>query len=125
MLKSVPKSDEELKKYWKIVMLELLLYRLLISLKMNNKKLVKFLEMLIVDEAHHINNGKIMAEVQKFEVLRKIKNSLLFVYTLILLKGLSDESSKKSLIQTVKTVISEYRSDIDWGSGKILGNYEK
>ena len=39
----------------------------------------------------------------------EIKNNSLFAYTLVLLKRLPDESSKKSLIQTVKTVIDEYR----------------
>ena len=37
----------------------------------------------------------------------------MFAYTLVLLKRLPDESSKKSLIQTVETVIDEYRDDID------------
>lgn len=35
----------------------------------------------------------------------EIKSNLLFAYTLVLLKRLPDESSKKSLIQTVKIVI--------------------
>jgi abortive infection bacteriophage resistance protein len=43
----------------------------------------------------------------------EIKNNSLFAYTLVLLKRLPDEASKKSLIQTVETVINEYRSDID------------
>ena len=43
----------------------------------------------------------------------EIKNNSLFAYTLVLLKRLPDEESKKSLIQTVETVINEYRSDID------------
>ena len=37
----------------------------------------------------------------------------MFAYTLVLLKRLPDEESKKFLIQTVETVIDEYRSDID------------
>ena len=37
----------------------------------------------------------------------------LFAYTLVLLKRLPDESSKKSLIQTVEAVIDEYRDGID------------
>ena len=48
-------------------------------------------------------------------LLRKhpeIKNNSLFAYTLVLLKTLPDESSKKFLIQTVETVLSEYRDDI-------------
>ena len=40
-------------------------------------------------------------------------NNSLFAYTLVLLKRLPDESSKKSLIRTVETVISEYKDDID------------
>ena len=43
----------------------------------------------------------------------EIKNNSLFAYTLVLLKRLPDESSKKSLIQTVENVISEYSDDID------------
>lgn len=43
----------------------------------------------------------------------EIKNNSLFAYTLVLLKRLPDEESKKSLVQTVETVIDEYRSDID------------
>ena len=43
----------------------------------------------------------------------EIKNNSLFAYTLVLLKRLPDESSKKSLIQTVEAVIDEYRDDID------------
>lgn len=43
----------------------------------------------------------------------EIKNNSLFAYTLVLLKRLPDESSKKSLIQTVETVIDEYRDDIN------------
>lgn len=43
----------------------------------------------------------------------EIKNNSLFAYTLVLLKRLPDEESKKFLIQTVETVIDEYRSDID------------
>ena len=43
----------------------------------------------------------------------EIKNNSLFAYTLVLLKRLPDEESKKSLVRTVETVIDEYRSDID------------
>lgn len=43
----------------------------------------------------------------------EIKNNSLFAYTLVLLKRLPDEESKRSLIRTVENVISEYRSDID------------
>lgn len=43
----------------------------------------------------------------------EIKNNSLFAYTLVLLKRLPDEESKKSLVQTVETVIDEYKSDID------------
>ena len=43
----------------------------------------------------------------------EIKNNSLFAYTLVLLKRLPDESSKKSLIQNVENVISEYSDDID------------
>ena len=43
----------------------------------------------------------------------EIKNNSLFAYALVLLKRLPDESSKKSLIQTVENVISEYSDDID------------
>ena len=43
----------------------------------------------------------------------EIKNNSLFAYTLVLLKRLPDEESKKSLMQTVETVIDEYRNDID------------
>ena len=43
----------------------------------------------------------------------EIRNNSLFAYTLVLLKRLPDEESKKSLIQTVETVINEYRRDID------------
>ena len=43
----------------------------------------------------------------------EIKNNSLFAYILVLLKRLPDESSKKSLIQTVESVIDEYRNDID------------
>ena len=49
-------------------------------------------------------------------ILRKhpeIKNNSLFAYTLVLLKRFSDEESKKSLVQTVETVIEECRNDID------------
>lgn len=53
-------------------------------------------------------------EVVKFDhlamrILPEIKNHSLFAYTLVLLTRLPDESSKKSLFQTVETVISEYR----------------
>ena len=43
----------------------------------------------------------------------EIKNNSLFAYTLVLLKRLPDENSKKSLVQTVEAVINKYRSDID------------
>ena len=43
----------------------------------------------------------------------EIKNNSLFAYTLVLLKRLPDEESKKSLVQIVETVIDEYRNDID------------
>ena len=43
----------------------------------------------------------------------EIKNNSLFAYILVLLKRLPDEESKKSLVQTVETVIDECRSDID------------
>ena len=43
----------------------------------------------------------------------ELKNNSLFAYTLVLLKRLPDEESKKSLVQTVETVIDEYKSDID------------
>ena len=43
----------------------------------------------------------------------EIKNNSLFAYTLVLLERLPDEGSKKSLIQTVENVISEYSDDID------------
>ena len=48
-----------------------------------------------------------------FLMYPEIKNNSLFAYTLVLLKRLPDESSKKSLIQTVEAVIDEYRDDID------------
>ena len=50
---------------------------------------------------------------RRFEKHPEIKNNSLFAYTLVLLKRLPDESSKKFLIQTVETVLSEYRDDID------------
>ena len=43
----------------------------------------------------------------------EIKNNSLFAYTLVLLRRLPDEDSKKSLIDTVENVINEYKSDID------------
>ena len=43
----------------------------------------------------------------------EIKNNSLFAYTLVLLKRLPDEESKKSLMQTVEKVIDDYRNDID------------
>ena len=43
----------------------------------------------------------------------EVKNNSLFAYALILLKRLPDDESKRSFIQTVETVINEYRSDID------------
>lgn len=43
----------------------------------------------------------------------EIKNNSLFAYTLVLLKRLPDEESKRSLIQTVAAVMEEYEDDID------------
>ena len=43
----------------------------------------------------------------------EVKNNSLFAYTLVLIKRLPDEQSKKSLIETIEAVISEYKSDID------------
>ncbi len=53
----------------------------------------------------------------------EIKNNSLFAYTLVLLKRLPDESSKKSLLQTVENVIDEYRNDIDLNLIGFLENY--
>ena len=53
----------------------------------------------------------------------EIKNNSLFAYTLVLLKRLPDEESKKSLVQTVETVIDEYRCDIDLSLIGFLDNY--
>ncbi len=43
----------------------------------------------------------------------EIRNNSLFAYILVLLKRLPDDDSRKSLIQTMDTVINEFRSDID------------
>ncbi|MDD3415054.1 MAG: Abi family protein [Lachnospiraceae bacterium] len=43
----------------------------------------------------------------------EIRNNSLFAYTLVLLKRLPDETSKKSLIETVDGMIDEYKNDID------------
>lgn len=43
----------------------------------------------------------------------EVKNNSLFAYTLVLLKRLPDEESKKSLIQTIENVMEEYKDDID------------
>lgn len=43
----------------------------------------------------------------------EIRNNSLFAYVLVLLKRLPDDDSRKSLIQTMDTVINEFRSDID------------
>lgn len=43
----------------------------------------------------------------------EIKNNSLFAYTLVLLKRLPDEESKKSLMQTVEALFNEYIDDID------------
>ena len=48
----------------------------------------------------------------------EIKNNSLFAYTLVLLKRLPDEQSKKSLVETIEAVISEYKSDINM---KLIG----
>lgn len=48
----------------------------------------------------------------------EIKNNSLFAYTLVLLKRLPDEDSKKSLIHTVEAVMLEYKDDIDM---KLIG----
>lgn len=53
----------------------------------------------------------------------EIKNNSLFAYTLVLLKRLPDEESKRSLVKTVKTVIDEYRNDIDLGLIGFPENY--
>ena len=61
-------------------------------------------------------NGYIIDGHSRYKILKKhpeIKNNSLFAYTLVLLKRLPDERSKKSLIQTVEAVIDEYRDDID------------
>ena len=55
----------------------------------------------------------------------EIKNNSLFAYTLVLLKRLPDEDSKKSLIHTVETVINEYRGDIDLSLIGFPENYLK
>lgn len=43
----------------------------------------------------------------------EIKNNSLFAYTLVLLKKLPDEDSKKSLIQTAETLMDEYKDNVD------------
>lgn len=43
----------------------------------------------------------------------EIKNNSLFAYTLVLLKRLPDEESKRSLIQMVETVMEDYKDDIN------------
>lgn len=48
----------------------------------------------------------------------EIRNNSLFVYTLVLLKRLPDEESKTSLIQTVESLMEEYKDDIDM---KLIG----
>ena len=53
----------------------------------------------------------------------EIKNNSLFAYTLVLLKRLPDEESKRSLVETVKAVIDEYRNDIDLGLIGFPENY--
>lgn len=47
----------------------------------------------------------------------------LFTYTQVWLKRLPDEEGKKALVQTVETVIDEYRSDIDLKLIGIPENY--
>lgn len=47
------------------------------------------------------------------EKAKDIKNNSLFAYTLVLLKRLPDEESKKSLMQTLEKVVDDYRNDID------------
>lgn len=53
----------------------------------------------------------------------EIRNNSLFAYTLVLLKRLPDEDSKKSLIQTVKAVMDEYKTDIDMNLIGFPDNY--
>ena len=53
----------------------------------------------------------------------EIKNNSLFAYTLVLLKRLPDEESKKSLIQTMETLMEEYQDDIDMGLIGFPENY--
>ena len=43
----------------------------------------------------------------------EIKNNSLFAYTLVLLKRLPDEESKRSLMQTVDALFDAYKDDID------------
>ncbi len=57
-----------------------------------------------------VAHGMIITDRQK---AKDIKNNSLFAYTLVLLKRLPDEESKKSLMQTVEKVIDDYRNDID------------
>ena len=53
----------------------------------------------------------------------EIKNNSLFAYTLVLLKRIPDEDSKKSLIQTVEMLMEEYKDDIDMGLIGFPENY--
>lgn len=53
----------------------------------------------------------------------EIKNNSLFAYTLVLLKRLPDEKSKRSLIQTIENVLEEYKDDIDMGVMGFPDNY--
>lgn len=53
----------------------------------------------------------------------EIRNNSLFAYTLVLLKRLPDEESKTSLIQTVESLMEEYKDDIDMKLIGFLDNY--
>ena len=53
----------------------------------------------------------------------EIRNISLFAYTLVLLKRLPDEESKTSLIQTVESLMEEYKDDIDMKLIGFLDNY--
>lgn len=53
----------------------------------------------------------------------EIKNNSLFAYTLVLLKRLPDEESKKSLILTIENLMEEYKDDIDMGLIGFPDNY--
>ena len=53
----------------------------------------------------------------------EIKNNSLFAYTLVLLKRIPDEESKKSLVQTMEIVIDECRDDIELELIGFSGNY--